>query len=170
MSRRADDRLSTAPEIQKDAGMKHQRIGEHLRHVVPLSAHDVEEVLNEQMVTHQRFGDAALALGLCVPEQLWKAWVDQLTQHTQVIDLEAVGVDVQAVTLVPAAVAHRNRALPVRASENELVVVTDGSTTENGRLEIEQAAGKRVILVTTTTAALDAALARYYPVRKHHAA
>ena len=48
------------------------RIGELLRKMVPLSRHDIEEILQEQTSTRRRFGDIALAWGLVKPEHVWE--------------------------------------------------------------------------------------------------
>ncbi|HEY0009115.1 MAG TPA: hypothetical protein VGB55_10365, partial [Tepidisphaeraceae bacterium] len=56
------------------------RIGQILSRSVPLTEHDLEEILQEQKVTRQRFGDAALALGMVQPKHVWDAWMQQL--HT----------------------------------------------------------------------------------------
>src|SRR5439155_6477219 len=55
------------------------RIGELLSRMVPLSGHDVEEILQEQSATRRRFGEIALAWGLCKPEHVWDAWGQQST-------------------------------------------------------------------------------------------
>ena len=55
-----------------------QRIGELLSRIIPLTDHDVEEILHEQQATNQKFGDIALSLGLCKPEDLLRAWLRQL--------------------------------------------------------------------------------------------
>src|SRR2546423_848682 len=54
------------------------RFGEILGRLVNLSGHDVNEILEEQNATHQRFGEIALSWGLCAPEDVWQAWCDQL--------------------------------------------------------------------------------------------
>src|SRR5687768_5822111 len=56
------------------------RIGELLSGIVPLSNHDVEEILQEQSGTHRKFGEIALAWGLSQPEHVWNAWCRQLAQ------------------------------------------------------------------------------------------
>ena len=52
--------------------MQRQKIGDLLKRLVPLSAHDVDEILHEQRHSQQRFGETAIAMGLCRPEHVWR--------------------------------------------------------------------------------------------------
>jgi hypothetical protein len=81
--------------------MATKRIGEILSQLVPLSGHDVEEILHEQTVskTRKSFGDIALSMGLCRPEHVTRAWCKQLIDGPpRKIDLDRTGVDTQALS------------------------------------------------------------------------
>ncbi len=54
--------------------MSRPRFGELLSRFVNLSAHDVSEILEDQSSSRRRFGEIALAFGLCQPQHVWKAW------------------------------------------------------------------------------------------------
>ena len=133
---------------------KRPRIGELLSRMVPLSGHDVEEILNEQEATHRRFGEIALSWGLCQPEHLWTAWCAQLADGNQRIDLDAVGIDAQAAALLPGDVARRWRVIPFRAGANGTLVA---------RAEIERHLRKPVTYVVVDASQVDAAIESYYP-------
>ena len=100
------------------------RIGELLSGIVPLSNHDVEEILQEQSGTHRKFGEIALAWGLCQPEHVWNAWCRQLAQGFERVDLSQVGVDSQAAGMLTAEVARELIVLPVRIAGEVLIVAT----------------------------------------------
>lgn len=105
--------------------MSGKRIGERLSSMVPLSGHDIEEILSEQIATGKRFGDIALQLGLCAPEDIWRAWSAQLAESPQRVDLDKFGIDSQAAAQLPAGVATRLHVIPVRFSNGELVIAVD---------------------------------------------
>lgn len=104
---------------------KTQRIGERLSHMVPLSGHDIEEILSEQGTTGKRFGEVAIQLGLCAPEHIWRAWGSQLAESPQRINLDEFGIDAQAIALLPVAIAVRYHVVPVRVLGDELVIAVD---------------------------------------------
>ena len=86
----------------------HLRIGELLRRLVPMTAHDVDEVLQEQRGTPRRFGEVAISLGLCRPEHVWKAWATQTSDTVEKVDLNVVGIDAQATAKLSSDVAMRS--------------------------------------------------------------
>jgi hypothetical protein len=109
--------------------MSQARFGELLGRLVNLSRHDVDEILEEQNSTHHRFGEIALSWGLCAPEHVWQAWCDQLLEQVQKVDLEKLGVDAQAAGMIPADLARRLNALPIRCMGRVLIVaVADNNT------------------------------------------
>lgn len=105
--------------------MSGKRIGERLSGMVPLSGHDIEEILSEQSGSGKRFGDIAMELGLCTPEHIFRAWSSQLAESPQRVDIESFGVDSQAIAHLPYNLAVRFHAMPLRVLENELVVAVD---------------------------------------------
>ena len=105
--------------------MSGKRIGERLSGMIPLSGHDIEEILSEQGATGKRFGDIALQMGLCTPEDIWRAWSGQLAETPQRVDLDTFGVDAQAIAHLPINVALALHVLPVRVLGDELVIAVD---------------------------------------------
>src|SRR4051794_28284086 len=104
--------------------MQRQKIGELLRRMVPLSRHDVDEILQEQRASQLRFGETAISMGLCRPEHVWRAWCGQSSDEIQCVDLDEVGVDSQATPLIAREVAMRFGAIPLRFTSGALLVAT----------------------------------------------
>lgn len=113
----------------------HARFGELLGQWVRLSAHDVHEILEEQQATHRRFGEIALSWGLCQPEHIWRAWVEQVDPGASV-DLDLIGVDAQAVALLPMDVAERLHVIPIRRAADHIVMATAGDPGDTQAFEL----------------------------------
>ena len=148
--------------------MANQRIGELLSRIVPLSGHDVDEVLHEQAIMHargehKRFGGIALALGLCRPEHVWRAWCAQLGDAPRPIDLDAFGIDTQATAFISAATARRFNVIPVRIFADFLIVAAEREDAIDVA-ELSALTGKQVRLVRADPHALRRAIDTYYPV------
>jgi hypothetical protein len=141
-----------------------QRIGELLSRIIPLTDHDVEEILHEQSATNQKFGDIALSLGLCKPEHVLRAWMHQLEHRTERVSIDLVGVDAQALVHLTRQTALQHLALPLRAIENEVLVAVAHVPTVGGLASLEACAGRRVKLVLADEAELLTAIDKYYPV------
>jgi hypothetical protein len=142
---------------------KTKLFGECLGKVVQLSDLDVSEILEHQAATRRRFGEIALAWGLCRPQHVWQAWWEQLSQQTPLVDLHRIGVDVQAVAHVPADLAVQFRAVPLRCHHEQLVVATCEQGLARARAELPALLNKQVQFVTAEPAQLDEALLAYYP-------
>ncbi len=141
------------------------RIGELLSEMVDLSGHDVEEILNEQHTTHRRFGEIALSWGLCQPEHIRSAWCRQVQDAAgcETVDLDRDGIDAQAVSLLPAELARTFRAVPIRASDAEIVVASDVPLSERARDQLGRLLKKHVKFVIAAKRQIDAAIKVYYP-------
>ncbi len=98
------------------------RIGQLLSRDTTMSQHDVEEVLAEQSATRRPFGQIALQWGMCGPQDLWRAWFEQLTHRTPTVQLHKIGVDTQAISHVPRSVAERYGLIPLRLFEGQLLL------------------------------------------------
>ena len=143
--------------------MPTELFGDCLARLVQLSGHDVAEILEDQSASGKRFGEIALAWGLCRPEHVWEAWASQLGQRTQVVDLSRVGIDAQAAAEVPSRIARRLRVVGVRKIGEALVVATDeaGATRAAGKLP--KILRKTTHFVVAPAEQIGAALAMYYP-------
>src|SRR3712207_5185837 len=92
--------------------------GELLGQLVALSRHDVDEILAEQSASRRRFGRVALALGLCQPRHVWRAWSKQLALRTPRLNPREADVDPRAASLLSRAVAAQFGVAPVRPTEH----------------------------------------------------
>ncbi|GIW76018.1 MAG: hypothetical protein KatS3mg104_1081 [Phycisphaerae bacterium] len=145
----------------------HRRIGQWLQEIVPLSTHDVEDILQEQKSTRQRFGDVALSLGLVRPEHVWKAWIRQIESETTEVDLQEVGIDAQVVNLLPRQVVHQHRVLPIRTSGEEVVIACETIPTEQTQRLIRQFLPQRAVFIRARSGQLDQAIHRYHPPTRY---
>jgi hypothetical protein len=142
--------------------MSRTRIGELLGKLVPLSHLDVEEILQEQRGSRRRFGEIAIAFGLCRPEHLWKAWSNQLVETHERVDLDAIGIDAQAVCLLPPNLAITHRAMPVRCLGDALVIATSETPTNEALSEMSQSVGMPIKYVRADSHQIDRAIHHHY--------
>ena len=151
--------------------MSRPLFGECLSDVVGLSDHDVAEILEDQAASRRRFGEIALAWGLCRPEDVWQAWGRQLNRLTPEVDLHKVGVDAQAAAHLPKSVAREFCAVPIRSFGNILVVATTRENLGRACNELPKGVKKDVKLVVTSRASIERAIEAYYePQRSPSAA
>jgi hypothetical protein len=145
--------------------MAGKRIGELLAQIVGLSPHDVEEILHEQSATRKPFGDIALAMGLCRPEHVWKAWCGQLLDsQPRRIDLKTFGVDTQAISLISAQTAQAMNLIPVRVLGEVLIVAIDSvEAIDPHASKLTAQTGKQVRFVLADRRQIRRAIARHYP-------
>lgn len=136
--------------------------GELLGRFVPLSSHDVAEILQEQSVSRHRFGEIALRWGLCRPDHIWRAWGVQLAQQPQQVDLAAIGIDTQAVAHLDAKLARAFHAIPVRALDDQLIVATTESGLPRALEHLPLLLNRQVQFVVADDAQIDAAIREYY--------
>jgi type IV pilus assembly protein PilB len=139
------------------------RIGELLSRMVPLSGHDVEEILQEQSANRRRFGDIALSWGLCRPEHVWDAWVQQSADGTEAVDLEKIGVDAQAAAMLPGDVARQFGVIPVRAASDAVLVATSDTAPEHAAEPLAQHLHRRIKFVRASQEQLQRMIEMYYP-------
>ena len=140
-----------------------RRIGQLLSRIVPLTDHDVEDILQEQKATRQRFGDAALALGMVQPEHVWKAWIQQLQSTCVEIDLDQLGIDTQALHHVPRSVIEQFRVLPIRVSGQELVVACARALDDVSRQKLQKQVAERLVFVLARPGQVESEIARHFP-------
>jgi type IV pilus assembly protein PilB len=139
------------------------RFGELLGRLVNLTRHDVDEILEDQNATHRRFGDIALAWGLCDPQHVWQAWCDQLLSQVQKIDLEKLGVDAQASSMIHPDVARRLNAIPIRCLGSQLIIAVADADTRRASAELSLITGKDLRFVVADPHQIQLAIASYYP-------
>ncbi len=144
--------------------VQRSRMGELLSRIVPISNHDVEEILQAQTGTQRKFGEIALAWGLCQPEHVWNAWCRQLASGVERVDLEKIGIDAQALELIPAEAARELEILPIRVAEDVVVIAT--AEEETGKFEARLATllHHRVMFVRADAKQLHDLIETYYPV------
>jgi type IV pilus assembly protein PilB len=143
--------------------MSGKRIGERLSRMVPLSGHDIEEILSEQGVTGRRFGDIALQLGLCSPEHIWRAWSGQLAESAQRVNLDDFAIDAQAVTNLPPDVAVRYHVMPVRVLCDELVLAVDEAAYPQIADDLRRVLHHKLQFVLSSHRQISRAIRTYYP-------
>lgn len=141
----------------------HRKIGQLLSEIVPLSMHDVEDILQEQKSTRQRFGDAALSLGMVAPEHVWRAWISQLEADGVEIDLDEVGVDSQVVCDLPRNIARKYHALPVRGSGSELLIACEHRIDDAARKQIQKHLHRHAVFILARSGQVDRAINQYHP-------
>jgi hypothetical protein len=144
--------------------MQRSRIGELLSRIVPLSNHDVEEILQEQSGTHRRFGEIALAWGLCQPEHVWNAWCRQLAQGIETVDLDEIGIDAQAADILSADVARELEVLPIRIFGDVAIIATSDNETPAFEARLAHLVGRRVMFVRAEAEQLRRSIDMYYPL------
>ena len=143
--------------------MSAKRIGEILSNLVPLSGHDIEEILSEQSSTRRRFGDIALSMGLCRPEHIWKATSTQLDAGPMHVDLGTFGIDSQALEHLPAKTARALGVVPLRLTGDTLVVAAHEDSLVVASEVLPVILSKDIKFVIAERAQVERALRTYYP-------
>jgi hypothetical protein len=141
------------------------RFGELLSRLVPLSGHDVEEILQEQTANHRRFGEIALAWGLCRPEHVWDAWCQQSGDGVELVDLEKIGIDAQAAAMLPAETARLLGVIPVRILSDAALLATVATQSDPNAAELGKLLHRRVQFIRAAPEQLRRAIEIYYPVQ-----
>lgn len=103
----------------------------------------------------------SLCPGGSVPEHVWQAWCDQLLEQVQKADLEKLGVDSQAAAMIPAELARRMNALPIRCMGSVLIVAVAEHNTDHIAAEIRKATDMSLRFVVADAQQLKFALGVY---------
>lgn len=143
--------------------MGRKLIGAYLGRIVPLSSHDISEIVEEQFASGRRFGEAALALRLCRPHHVWKAWWEQLGESLQTVDLNVLGVDTQALAHVPASAARAFGVIPLRVVRDELVLAASSESIAAATEQLGAQLRKNIRFVQAAAEQIASAIERYYP-------
>ncbi|HSW45646.1 MAG TPA: hypothetical protein VLM89_08750 [Phycisphaerae bacterium] len=96
--------------------------GEILMEMGLLTAEQVEQILEKQCHTAQKFGQIAMRLGWVAPDQVWEAWARQMGYRRRFVDLKEVGIDTTAVLRVTISTAQSLQVVPLRLWGDNLVV------------------------------------------------
>jgi hypothetical protein len=147
-----------------NAMSRRARIGELLSRIVPLSGHDVDEILHEQSANRMKFGEIALSWGLCRPEHLWDAWCQQSSQESQVIDLERVGIDSRAVSHLNGEMARQFNVIPVRVASDVALIAIADTAADNVVAELTGALRRQIKFIRADREQIKALIHRYYPL------
>ncbi|MBN1490484.1 MAG: hypothetical protein JXA69_11260 [Phycisphaerae bacterium] len=99
-------------------------IGQILRDMGVLIDRDIDEILDEQTRSGQRFGCIAMRWGLATPTQVWEAWARQLTMEMAEADLDELGTDSTAMLRVSPDLVRQYHIWPLRLWGDNLVVAT----------------------------------------------
>ncbi len=148
--------------------MRQLLFGECLGRLVSLSGHDVAEILEDQTASRRRFGEIALSWQLCSPQQVWRAWCQQLAQGVQQIDLDSIGIDTQALAFIPRHLALRYHVIPFRSLGDELIVATAQEHLSRATTELPGKLKKHLRFVLTDPEQLRSALRAHYPQKVLH--
>jgi hypothetical protein len=139
------------------------RFGEFLSRLASISKHDVEEILHEQGQTRRRFGEIALAWGLCRPEHVWNAWCNQLAQSGQCVDLTRISIDEKAVEFLPPEMARRLKIIPLRIINDHLILAAADLGIDRAMPELSQMLQKKIRFVQADAQQIQDAIAQHYP-------
>jgi hypothetical protein len=143
--------------------MSHARIGELLSRIVPLSDHDVHEILEEQSSNRRRFGEIALSWGLCRPEHVWDAWCQQSSQEGETLDLNRIGIDARAATLLSAEAARRMGAIPIRVTDDVALVAMAHEASDVETRELSSVLHRKLKFARADHHQVLEMIERYYP-------
>ena len=142
--------------------MSRPLFGQCLGRVVELSQHDVAEILVDQVTSRRRFGEVALAWGLCQPQDVWRAWWQQLTHLSSHVNLNEIGIDAQSVLSLPKPLATRYNVIPVRSFGDQVVMAADPATAATAADELPALIQKQIKIVLADPAQVAQAIRRYY--------
>ena len=142
--------------------MSRPRMGQVLGWMGQLSDIDVQEILAEQAVTRERFGQIALSLGLCEPQHIWSAWCSQLAIGTERVALVDVGIDAGAVGCLPAELARGMEVIPIRHVEDKMIIATARLLDSGSIAELMRTSGMQIRFVFADASEIHHAIETYY--------
>jgi len=143
--------------------MRRPLIGQVLSQMGKLSSIDVDEILEQQAVSHQRFGEIAVSFGLCEPVDLCEAWCVQFAEGVDWRDLSSAHLDSKLILSLPAALARELHIVPLISIADQMVVAASHPVDGEQWLAILEATGKDVRFILAEPKVIEAALDVYYP-------
>jgi hypothetical protein len=127
-----------------------------------LSSIDIDEILEQQERSGERFGEIAMSWGLCAPEHVCEAWCIQYAEGLERSDLSQ-GLDAKLILSVPAALARQLHIVPLVSIADQMVVACDHPVDGEQWMQILEATGKDVRFILAEPEVIEEALEVYYP-------
>ena len=143
--------------------MQRAPIGQVLSRMGKLSSIDIDEILEQQAVSHRRFGEIAVSWGLCEPVDLCEAWCVQFGDSIESADLTQGDVDAKLILSMPAQLARQLHIVPLVSIADQMVVAASQPVDGDQWMAILEATGMDVRFVLAEPEAIAAALDVYYP-------
>lgn len=143
--------------------MQRAPIGQVLSRMGKLSSIDIDEILEQQAVSHQRFGEIAVSWGLCEPVDLCEAWCVQFSEDVEAVDLTPGHLDAKLILSLPAQLARQLHIVPLVSIADQMVVAAAQPVDGDQWIAILEATGMDVRFVLAEPEAIAAALDVYYP-------
>lgn len=119
-------------------------IGEILQEMGLLTAAQVEEILDHQKASRQKFGQIAVRWGLVNTRQVWEAWARQMACRRQFVEVNEVGIDTAAVERVTVPTARSLGVVPLRLWGDQLVVAAPPDVPTTTLSQLAEATGCQV--------------------------
>jgi hypothetical protein len=143
--------------------MRRAQIGQVLSRMGKLSSIDIDEILEQQAVSHQRFGEIAVSWGLCEPVDLCEAWCVQFSEGYDWGGLSQGDVDSRLILSLPGALARELHIIPLVSIADQMVVAASEPVDGDQCMQILEATGMDVRFVLAESNEIEAALDVYYP-------
>jgi type IV pilus assembly protein PilB len=143
--------------------MQPTRIGELLASQHKMSSHDVQEILAEQVSNRRPFGQIALSWGLCQPEDLWRAWFEQLGHRSPTVNINKIGVDSRVLSVIPKQLAEKHGLMPLRIFENQVLFAIDHAPDQRLTEELSAELNRQVKFVIADAKQIQETFQIYYP-------
>ncbi len=87
-------------------------LGQILCEMGKLSTIDIDEILEQQAVSHGRFGEIAMSWGLCEAVDVCEAWCIQFAEGFDWPDLSHCEIDAKVILAVPGELARQLHIVP----------------------------------------------------------
>jgi hypothetical protein len=143
--------------------MRRPMIGQILNQMGKLSTIDIDEILEQQAVSHEKFGEIAVSFGLCEPVHLCEAWCMQFADGFDWDQLSSCGLDAKLILSMPAHLARELHVVPLISIADQMVVAAAHPVDGDEWMQILEATGKDVRFILAEPTAIDHALDVYYP-------
>lgn len=142
--------------------LKNLRLGQVLIETGYLTEQQLEEALEFQKnsSTKKMIGDVLVEMGFITEEDRLLALSKRL--NVRIMEFDQLKSTMEAISLVPKAVAERLTAIPLRVDQNNLIVATDNPLNYYGFEELETLTGKQIVPALASKIDVEEALKRNY--------